>query len=125
MHFPDGSWFVQMNPLESVDANLAIWLGLKATKGVEIVTDDHGAGVCPVFAHLRHLGPFSFVNIKLANSICGLTVRQIATHNINEALVVVASKAGASLRNLLASPHRIVLQIPLLHFVGDFISDFV
>ena len=59
-----------MNPLESVDANLAIWLGLKATKGVKIVTDDHGAGVCAMFTHLRHLGPFSFVNIKLANSIC-------------------------------------------------------
>ena len=114
-----------MNPLESIDANLAIRLSLKATKGVEIVADDHGAGVCPMFAHLRHLGPFSFVNIKLANSIRGLTVRQIATHNINEAFVVVASKAGASLWNLLAPPHRVVLQIPLLHFVRDFISDFV
>ena len=114
-----------MNPLESVDANLAIWLSLKATKGVEIVIDDHGAGVCSMLAHLRHLGPFSFVNIKLADSIRGLTVRQIATHNINEAFVVVASKAGASLRNLLAPSHRVVLQIPLLHFVGDFISDFV
>ena len=78
-----------------------------------------------MLAHLWHLGPFSLVNIELAYFIRGLTMCQVASHYINEALMVIAGETGASLRDSLAPPHRVVLQVPLLHFVGDFISDFV
>ena len=67
-----------MNPLESIDANLAIRLSLKATKGVEIVADDHGASVCPMLAHLRHLGP----NIR---NTC-------SDHNVSDELAMIVKR---------------------------------
>ena len=98
---------------------------MEAAKRVQVITDHHGAGIGPMIAHRCHLGPFTPVNVELADFIRGLTVGEIASHDINEALVVEASETGPCMGHFLAPSDGVVLQVPFLHLIRHFICDFI
>lgn len=94
-------------------------LCLEASKGIEVLPDDHGTCVGPWFTKTRHLCPLSAEDVKLADFVSREAMGEISADHVDMLVVVIASERGSCIRNLLTLSYRVVFKVPLLDFVAD------